>query len=51
MQCTDKMQADKVLVDKTPVKDAWEDKLLAILWDREGKILILSKHFIHHIDG
>ena len=46
MQCMDKMA-----VDKTPVKNAREEKMLAILRDREGKMPILSKHFIYHTDG
>ena len=46
MRCMDKM-----LMDKTPVKIAMEDKMLTILWDREGKMLILSKHFIYRTDG
>ena len=40
MRCTDKTQADKVLVDKTPVKIDGEDKTLAILWDRKDKMTI-----------
>ena len=50
-RCMDKMLADKILGDKMPVKMARGDKMLAILWDREGKILILSKHFIHDTNG
>ena len=50
-RCTDKMSADKILGDKTPVKIAMGDKMLAILWDREGKMPILSKHFIYDTDG
>ena len=46
MRCT-----DKIPVDKMPVRIAGEDKMLAILWDREGKMLIVSKHFIYHTDG
>ena len=45
MMYADKMSADKILRDKTPVKIARRDKILAILWDREGKMSILSKHF------
>ena len=37
--------------DKMPVKIPREDKMLAILWDRQGKMLILSKQFIYHTDG
>ena len=48
--CMDKMSVDKILGDKTPVKIARGDKMLYILWDREGKIPILSKHFIHVYD-
>ena len=51
MRCTDKMSVDKIMLDKTPVQNAREDKMLAILRDREGKMLILSKHFIYHTDG
>ena len=46
MRCMDKM-----LADKTPVKNSRESKILAILWDREGKMPILSKDFIYHTDG
>ena len=47
-QCMDKISADKISGNKTPVKIARGrgDKMLAILWDREGKMLILSKHFV-----
>ena len=27
------------------------DKMLSILWDREGKMPILTKHFIFDTDG
>ena len=27
------------------------DKMLSILWDREGKMPILTKHFIFNTDG
>ena len=57
MRCTDKMLADKMSVDKIlvakmPVKIArgGRDKMLAILWDRKGKMPILSKHFIYDTD-
>ena len=49
--CTDKMSADKILGDKTPVNIAWGDKMLAILRDKEGKMPILSKHLIYDTDG
>ena len=55
MWCTDKMSADKTLGDKTPVKIArgggGGDKMMAILWDREDKMPILSKHLIYDTDG
>ena len=51
MQCMDKMSADKILGDKTPVKIARGDKILAIFWDREGKMPVLTKHFIYNTDG
>ena len=35
---------------KTPVKIARGDKTLAILWNREAKMPILSKHFIYDTD-
>ena len=38
MRCMDKMQAYKMLVDKTPVKIV-EDKILALFGDREYKML------------
>ena len=41
---------DNILGDKTPVKIARGDKMLAILWNREAKMPILSKHFIHDTD-
>ena len=52
-QCTDKMSADKTLGDKTPVKmpGVGDDKMMAILCDREGKMPILSKHFIYGTAG
>ena len=50
-RCTDKMSADKILGDKTPVKIARGDKMLAILRDKEGKMPILSKHLIYDSDG
>ena len=46
MRCTDKMPADKILGDKTPVKLAREHKTMVILWDREGKMPIFLKYFI-----
>ena len=46
----DKMLADKILGDKTPVKIAKGDKMLAILRDKEGKMPILFKHLIHDTD-
>ena len=42
MRCIDKM-----LMDKMPVKLQGR----TILWEREGKMLILSKHFMYHTDG
>ena len=51
MWCTDKISVDKIMLDKAPLKNAREDKMLAIFRDREGKMLILSKHFICYIDG
>ena len=36
--------------DKTSVKIARGDKMLAILWNREAKMPILSKHFIYDTD-
>ena len=41
------------LGDQTPVKIArgGGDKMLSILWDREGKMPILTKHFIFDTDG
>ena len=51
MRCTDIKLVDKIMLDKKPVKNAWEDKILAILRDRDDKMLILSKHFIYHTDG
>ena len=42
MRCTDKMSVDKILGDKTPVKIAKGDKMLAILRDKEGKMPMLS---------
>ena len=39
MKCMDETQLDKM-----PVKIAREVKMLAILWDREDKMPILSKH-------
>ena len=55
-RCTDKMSVDKILGDQTPVKIArggggGGDKMLSILWDREGKMPILTKHFILDTDG
>ena len=50
-RCTDKMWADKILGDKTPVKIARGDKMLPILRDKEGKMPILSKHLIYDTDG
>ena len=50
MQCTDKIPVNKILGDKMLVKIAREDKMLAIVWDSEGKKLIL-KQFICHING
>ena len=56
-RCTDKMSVDKILGDQTPVKIArgggggGGDKMLSILWDREGKMPILTKHFIFDTDG
>ena len=41
---------DNILGDKTPVKIARGDKMLAILWNREAKMPILSKHFIYDTD-
>ena len=43
MRCMDKMSAAKCWWTK--------HKMLAILWDREGKMPILSKYFIYHTDG
>ena len=37
-RCTDKMSANKILGDKTPVKIARGDKMLVILWDKEDKM-------------
>ena len=37
--------------DKTPVKITRGHKMLSILWDREGKMPILSKDFIYDTDG
>ena len=51
MRCTDKTPADKMPVDKTPVKIPGQDKKLSILWNREDKMLILSKHLLYHTDG
>ena len=51
-RCTDKMTVDKILGDQTPVKIArGGDKMLSILWDREGKMPILTKHFTFDTDG
>ena len=54
-RCTDKMSVDKILGDQTPVKitrgGGGGDKMLSILWDREGKMPILTKHFIFDTDG
>ena len=52
-RCTDKMSVDKILGDQTPVKIArgGGDKMLSILWDREGKMPILTNHFIFDTDG
>ena len=36
------LSADKMPVDKIPFKITREDKMLAILWDREAKMPILS---------
>ena len=41
---------DNILGDKTSVKIARGDKMLAILWNREAKMPILSKHFIYDTD-
>ena len=49
--CADKTSVDKMLVDKMLVKIAREDKMLAILWNREEKMVILSKHLIYHTNG
>ena len=38
-------------VDKILVQIARKDKMLAILWDREDKMPILSKHLIYCNDG
>ena len=51
MRCMDEMWVDKILRDKTPVKLAREDKKLAILWNSEGKMPIVSKYFICHTHG
>ena len=51
MQCMDKTPADKMLVDKTPIKISGEDKTLAILWDRKDKMPILSKHLLYRTVG
>ena len=52
MRCTDKMSSEKILGEGTPVKITKQgDKMVAILWDREGKMPILSKHFICDTDG
>ena len=45
------MPVAKMPGDKMPVKIPGEDKMLAILWDREDKMSILSKHLIYHTDG
>ena len=50
-RCMDKTLADKMRVDKTPVKIAGEDKMQAILWDRKDKMPILSKHLLYLTDG
>ena len=42
--------ADKIPMDKTPVKIVIEDKMLTILWDWEDKMLMLSKHLTYHTD-
>ena len=36
---------------QTKCQIAREDKMLAILWDREDKMLIVTKHLIYHTDG
>ena len=41
---------DNMLGDKTPVKIARGDKMPAILWNREAKMPILSKHFTYDSD-
>ena len=41
---------DKILGDKMPVEIARGNKMPAILWDREGKMPILSKHIIFDTD-
>ena len=51
MRCKDKTPVDKMLVDKTPIKIAGEDKTLAILWDRKDKMPILSKHSLYRTDS
>ena len=52
MWCTDKMSVDKTLGDKHQSKlQGGGDKMMAILWDREDKMLILSKHLIYDTDG
>ena len=43
MRCTEEMP-----VDKMPVKIAREDKMLAILQDRDNNKPILSKHLIDY---
>ena len=41
---------DNILGDKTPVEIARGDKMLAILWNSEAKMPILSKHYIYDTD-
>ena len=45
-RCTDKMSVDKIAKG-----GGGGDKMLSILWDREGKMPILTKHFIFDTDG
>ena len=51
MSCTDKMPADKMLVDKRTVKIVRGNKILAIFGDRKNKMPILSKLIIYHTEG
>ena len=46
MPCTDKMP-----VEKTPDKIVRKDKMLAILWDMEKNMPILSKNLVCRTDG